>query len=474
MMPDDFAGAVFREGFGMSDAPAATDTAEKPVPRPANENPWYLLATLHGEQPKGIERWNFNEELHAKNRQAWNRYMATFARPDVLEAARALKNADGSPRIPPEDLQPLDEDGMADLRKKFRGRGGGEWPEGLINFSKTAFTRAVICNGLWFAQHVNFGDTTFSRGAVFDSATFAGSAEFSSATFSRGAVFGSATFAGDAEFDSATFSGAAWFDNATFSGSANFSSATFSREAGFDSATFSGFANFSSATFSGSAEFSSATFSNVVRFENAKFQSSTSFAGAEFVKSPPKFHGATLHEGTQWHGVEWPKKLPNREEAQQHVYNYERLKQEMERLKKHEDELIFFAREMRAKRIVDGEWSAAGLLNWAYDAFSAYGRSVARPALGFAVTLLLGAVPIALWMGGARPDCFWLHKLKNALWMSTANMLAPLNFRKDFFDADMLAALPFWMKLLSSGQTILGPFFLFLIGLALRNRFRLR
>ena len=39
--------------------------------RPANENPWYVLATVYGEQ----ERGGVNVTLHSQNRGIWNRWM---------------------------------------------------------------------------------------------------------------------------------------------------------------------------------------------------------------------------------------------------------------------------------------------------------------------------------------------------------------------------------------------------------------
>ncbi len=44
---------------------------EKAPLKPANENPWYCLATVYGEQEeKG------DENLAKQNRVAWNRWMA--------------------------------------------------------------------------------------------------------------------------------------------------------------------------------------------------------------------------------------------------------------------------------------------------------------------------------------------------------------------------------------------------------------
>jgi len=72
----------------------------------------------------------------------------------------------------------------------------------------------------------------------------------------------------------------------------------------------------------------------------------TSFEGATFKTVPPKFFGAKLHEGTVWRGIQWPRAPKEAREAGRFVDAYERLKLEMDRLKKHEDELDFFAREM--------------------------------------------------------------------------------------------------------------------------------
>ena len=42
---------------------------------PANDNPWYVLATLYGEQ-EGEVPWDFDEDIHEDNRQFWNCWMA--------------------------------------------------------------------------------------------------------------------------------------------------------------------------------------------------------------------------------------------------------------------------------------------------------------------------------------------------------------------------------------------------------------
>ena len=48
------------------------DDLEKTELTPANDNPWYWLATVYGEQiGQGLD-----DELAKKNRIAWNRWVA--------------------------------------------------------------------------------------------------------------------------------------------------------------------------------------------------------------------------------------------------------------------------------------------------------------------------------------------------------------------------------------------------------------
>ena len=59
-------------------------------------------------------------------------------------------------------------------------------------------------------------------------------------------------------------------------------------------------------------------------------------------------------------------------------------------------------------------------------------------------------------------------------WLSIANMLNIFGFRKDFFDATTIENLPAALKILSAVQTILGTILLFLFGLGIRNKFRMK
>jgi hypothetical protein len=81
---------IRREHFPM------TDDA-KPQLQPANENPWYCLATVYGEQDKTTSQpmARFDEALDKKNRVAWNRWIA-FA---LWDEQRARIDPEGFRRV---------------------------------------------------------------------------------------------------------------------------------------------------------------------------------------------------------------------------------------------------------------------------------------------------------------------------------------------------------------------------------------
>ena len=54
---------------------------------------------------------------------------------------------------------------------------------------------------------------------------------------------------------------------------------------------------------------------------------------------------------------------------------YERLKVETDRLKKHEDELDFFARELKCRRTLYGSWTRRGIPIALYGILCDYGRN---------------------------------------------------------------------------------------------------
>jgi hypothetical protein len=141
----------------------------------------------------------------------------------------------------------------------------------------------------------------------------------------------------------------------------------------------------------------------------------------------------------------------------------------MDRLKKHSYELDFFALELQCRRVLDGRWK--GLPIAVYGFVSDYGRSYIRPLLLLATTVLVGAFLFAAQLAG-----FWtplLSDLPRAIGISFMNTVSLLG--KPLMKPDMaLADFPDWLKAVGTIQTILGIVLLFLFGLGIRNRFRMK
>jgi hypothetical protein len=135
----------------------------------------------------------------------------------------------------------------------------------------------------------------------------------------------------------------------------------------------------------------------------------------------------------------------------------------MDRLKKQEDELDFFALELQSRRVMLGPWR--GLPIWLYGLLSDYGRSYAVPFVWLLVVTAIGAM--LLVFSGA-------FSIEKSFGLSASNTLNVFGFRKDFFDAHCIENLPAALKILAAVQTIFGTILLFLFGLGVRNKFRMK
>jgi uncharacterized protein YjbI with pentapeptide repeats len=469
------------------------------------DNPWFSLATLYGEPDNDA-----SPDLARRNRVIWNRWMASALTPQQRKELVGKGAAEA-------ELTPLTDDEKAILRSDFErrrsplGLGAIQVPDAAepVNFVHTQFRRRASFAGFVFGRMADFSAASLPEGSDFVSARFLEGANFKGAQFGRmadfrsvafsemadftrarcqGANFRSAVF-DDALFESADirgatfqfaiFSGSALFHKVEFTG-ADFRSARFSGIADFYHAIFHDFANFRDAVFSRSADFISVHFKNRASFRsttfvgadftNAVFSANAIFAGAHFQRFVPDFRGSKMHEATEWDGVTWPDPPMEKSGAQAQVYRYERLKQEMERLKKHQDEQFFFGKEMRARRGLAFIGSGSWLLNYTYWLFSDYGQSILRPLLGLLGVFVIGAG--ILWQYGVMRG---MHmKMPAAIGLSFANIFSFLSIKREMMAPEFLQTLSRTGHLVSVMQSLLGVLLLFLIGLALRNKLRMR
>ena len=337
------------------------------------------------------------------------------------------------------------------------------------SFQNAKFSNWAYFKNARFSQMVNFESAKFSNWACFESTQFSGMAYFESAEFSDWAGFQSTRFSDVAYFQSTQFSDMAYFKSTEFLG-----------EADFQSAEFSSWAYFQNAQFSRQADFDQTTFKSKIDFSNATFKAATDLTGASFERYVPEFYEATLHQNTIFDNTIWPNSSNIQDEqilsSNQSAYNC--LVLEMNKQLRHEQELYFFAKELEIKRHI--HWHRNFLtwfLNFLYDLASGYGRSVKRP-----IFLILSSFIVILSVN------FYTYNDKLILDESAREAVLRYTFL-DFlpggpllqqravnalFKEAELCPPHILLDMVNSFASVVILAGFFLLGLGLRNRFRIR
>ncbi len=410
------AGYVFPEDV-KKDGSATTNGGTKL--KSAQENKWYILATIAGEQKVGAQIWEFDDELAKNNRRYWNGW--SCAKLDDEARTELAKKMN----LSVEDLLPLKPDELKKVTDELQRRLGDNKaalpdPDDIIDFSETYFM-----NLLGFMKYVISGDANLNT----------------------------ATFSGLADFDTATFSGPAYFKIATFSG----------------------FASFNTATFSGPAYFGSAEFKSTTDFQQAKFLSYVPEFHAAKLYDHTLF---TLPDGDPSKGGFWPplkgdgkiEVMPA--EKQKAAYN--RLRLFMNKSLQTESEQFFHRREMACKKETEGGFMFC--VYWLYDKLSDYGNSVGRPMVWLAVNILTGWVVFAQAFSFKSMEV-GVTSQASAFGVSFSNVFSFLGLGRLYlreFYLGLATDYGYGLVFFSGLQTVLGFIFLILLGLGLRSRFRLR
>jgi uncharacterized protein YjbI with pentapeptide repeats len=397
---------------------------------------------------------------------------------------------------------------------------------GITSFHNSTFGGDATFRGCAFHDSAWFANTKFLGHCSFNDVAFGGNGEFDGTKFDSGVEFDNSTFHGDASFEVARFNDDAYFDDAVFNCDVWLDGSRFVKSSRFDGAIFRRRAFFKGVTFS-HASFALANFFGSVTFQGAKFdtasfrsiKSERSFSLNSTFCSTPDFREASFHEAPQLDDAEiascfsrwtveddrrpvlidWAKHAPNRDEHAK----FRALRGMADQGNDHTSALRFNADEIAARRFwVDepfGRNASRFWLGWLYQLTSDYGRSIFRPLIGlFAVV----ATFAALFYAAAQsddPKTSWTRachesvdraelklqptdKLTEAISLSIRNAL--IFDRSDtsrrtygclygLVDNGRSGAIPTWVGKLSLLESLLSAIFLFLIGLALRNMFRL-
>ncbi|KEO58657.1 pentapeptide repeat-containing protein [Thalassospira permensis] len=387
-----------------------------------------------------------------------------------------------------------------------------------VDFSKAKFGKGKVdFSGARFADgKVTFSESTFNGEVAFYGATFDKvELMFSHATFEQGNLnFSSTTFENaKLDFGGSTFDdGSLLFTEATTfgNGNTNFYGATFKNgDVNFDGAILGdGNINFRQAKIRELHFTPKAIGSSRIQAEQLSIKGRTIFVlppSAAKLKSlnvhSASFEGPLTLRGdlsiipdiraTRYsHQVDlsdlnvklprispklgWPPKLSRLAKDPKDAARLRRLKEIAETNKDHQAALRFSADENRAKRWIETSWFGS-VLDMAFSAFSDYGQNILRP---FVALIVLTAASMGLYRTLATETSAdgWTGWAQGAV-LSASNSLPFLPQSRDLRE-DALTALygtdpGLCVDILMITQGVLSFVFLFLIGLGLRNRFRL-
>lgn len=349
---------------------------------------------------------------------------------------------------------------------------------GLTHFDKAKF-RLEIRDGL--SDGISFRSTEFHNTVYFNSTEFMFRTRFDGAKFYSAAYFRDAIFGPERKTGKSP-AGFLSFKNCQFQSETDFTGAKFDYGVGFEDSEFHD-----------TTKFDGARIQRAINFTNAKFRNTTSFRNSAFGE-PPKFYEAVLHEDTDFSNVDFrgaektyfrPWRCGKDTDsikmyAGAAVRAWDRLALIMSQREKLAERHEFFRLKMRAQRIRDGR-CLLSMANWLFDKTSDYGWSISRAFTWWAGHIVIGMfLMLFTSISDSSGIHVWLQALRDSFFLSFANAHAILGLasidgylygaRENMY-ANALSAS--YLDLVGTLQIVFGPFFLFLVLLTLRNRFRI-
>lgn len=395
-----------------------------------------------------------------------------------------------------------------------------------VNFSGSEFVLGADFSGVEFYSRADFSMVKFRDSAVFDGATFHDMAGFSGSEIRLDAIFSGVKFSRPVHFTGAIFTGRAVFTDAAFSEFASFQDAAFlasdfSRsefsddvcfcnskfrlDANFPKANFLGQADFSESEFLNSANFSGGIFSERANFSGVIFHGLANFSDRDFKHSAdfrvkiffqdPEFHNTSIHQGTKFGNIDDSFHGFESDGAEQ---SYRTLKLAMGQHQARTEEAAFAALELKSRRYrlkseakkMKFGWQR--FLSWTercgyclWDKLSDSGRSFARP-FGLYIASLIGSaalyvtlpickvwfpIDVLNWGAGFRYAFLRQFSFAAALRGGSDRIKA---LEKNLFYLNEAGLPPWWVDLLNSAQSLTALVLIFLMGLGIRHKFRLR
>ena len=135
------------------------------VLRPANENPWYVLMTLYGEQD-GIDDDKVDNVLHSKNLEAWNLWACralTTAKRDELTAANAVMPTEGDWNEREQEISSRFDDEMRRRNPTFQSVPTMPVPSLDPKLDNLLFEKKFVAQNFLFPVSASFNNSKFTK-----------------------------------------------------------------------------------------------------------------------------------------------------------------------------------------------------------------------------------------------------------------------------------------------------------------------
>ncbi len=450
--------------------------SETAVPlTPANQNLWYVLMTLYGEQERGVPDRELRERWR-KSREVWNGWAYQPVEGEEYEAAARKTGLAVREFTAWRAGTNFHQDVPLHHEEEMRRRN----PPGFVypgfpqadagyDLQKLHFENPLRLEQFAFFNLVDFYGCTFALGLAAQKALFSGPSSFTRGSFLKAAGFQSATFDGAASFLTCDFQELAGFHRTRFNADTEFAEAEFVKGVDFESATFAGFTHFQSAKFLASDEKGR----QKLDFVDCNFEKPANFLRARFVSKYPNLVGSLVHERSLFSASPefWPEH-PKQDLTQARA-SCGTIRHILGQQGQAEEEHFFFRREMGFAGQIGGWWWR--LPYRAFGAFSDYGYSIAKPAFCLIGLLIAAAMVnhVVLQWGASMGNDADYHPAQ-AFGLSFANLFPVFGLHKLWFTAEFLTGLNGWLKFLGGVETVFSLPLLFFLGLGLRTRFRLR
>ncbi|MCC5976538.1 MAG: hypothetical protein JJU21_00610 [Salinarimonas sp.] len=471
----------------MSDTQFDIDTSKL---TPANQNPWYILMTLYGEQEGDEIDW----DLHEKNRQAWNAW-ACFRLDKEEQRIASIFIKEDSQEI--YSWATMSEEYTNLFEKEWVKRNNSRKIPSILGLNKffklnnTIFEKNLCLDKCIFPKPIDTTFSVFRKNVCFNNCIFLKESNFDSSVFHNEVNSYSARFYGFACFDRSIFKEKVNFTYSKFLRSALFSEVIFHNISGFDYMSFEGpvsfikskfldVADFIDTQFHDKSRFTSALFASNYKtsahFDSCNFKSLVDFRDVEFKFSYPQFDNTTFFDKGSFTASErlWPKsgtgsaaKARDSCATIRHLLAQQGLPEEAH---------FFFRRELRFAGQIGGFWQR--LPYKFYGWLSEYGYSIKRPTLALLLLWLIGSIGLALGLADLTSATTFTASITPASIVAAAlsfsNLFPFFGFTGTYFEPGFLRELPASLKVLSAAQTVLSLPLLFFLGLGLRTRFRMR